>query len=107
MRFLSAPWAGLLGEGAWLRHARHANARAVSLAEKLRGALGVEPVFPVQGNALFVRLPEKLVADLHARGWHFYRFIDPDVYRLMCSWAMTEATIDEFVGEVRACHSGG
>src|SRR6266481_3105339 len=28
MRFLSAPWVGLLQEGAWLRHARHANTMA-------------------------------------------------------------------------------
>jgi threonine aldolase len=28
MRFLSAPWTGLLKDGAWLKHARHANAMA-------------------------------------------------------------------------------
>ena len=32
MRFLSAPWVGVLEEGAWLRHARHANACAQRLA---------------------------------------------------------------------------
>src|SRR5678816_2515392 len=26
MRFLSAPWVGMLKDGAWLRHAKHANA---------------------------------------------------------------------------------
>src|SRR5262249_50478977 len=31
MRFLSAPWVGLLQDGAWLRHARHANAMAQRL----------------------------------------------------------------------------
>ena len=28
MRFLSAPWTGMLKDGAWLRHARHSNAMA-------------------------------------------------------------------------------
>ena len=31
MRFLSAPWLGMLKDGAWLRHARHANAMAKRL----------------------------------------------------------------------------
>ena len=101
MRFLAAPWAGLLADGVWLRNAERANAAA----EKLAGALGdfpaLKPVFPRQANAVFLRMPEKLVADLHARGWHFYKFLEPDVYRLMCSWAATDEVIDAFVAEVR------
>ncbi len=31
MRFLAAPWVGMLQDGAWLRHARHANAMAALL----------------------------------------------------------------------------
>ena len=31
MRFLSAPWVGMLQDGAWLRHAGHANAMAKRL----------------------------------------------------------------------------
>src|SRR6266705_1280286 len=36
MRFLSAPWVGLLQDAAWLRHAGHANAMARRLETKLR-----------------------------------------------------------------------
>ena len=43
MRFLSAPWVGLLGDGGWLRNAQHSNAMAALLARKLRDALGVVP----------------------------------------------------------------
>jgi hypothetical protein len=32
MRFLAAPWVGVLEDGAWLRHAAHANAMAARLA---------------------------------------------------------------------------
>jgi threonine aldolase len=35
MRFLSAPWVGMLKDGAWLRHAQHANAMAAYLEESL------------------------------------------------------------------------
>ena len=37
MRFLSAPWVGLLQDGAWLRHAKHANAMAQRLDAAIRG----------------------------------------------------------------------
>jgi threonine aldolase len=36
MRFLSAPWLGILEDGAWLRHAAHANAMARRLAAAWR-----------------------------------------------------------------------
>ncbi|MFN2508388.1 MAG: low specificity L-threonine aldolase [Chthoniobacterales bacterium] len=101
MRFVTAPWVGLLTGAVWLRNAQHANASAAALARKLREAVGLEPVFPCEANAIFLRLPEKVVAQLHARGWRFYKFIEPDIYRLMCSWAVTERAIDEFVADVK------
>jgi threonine aldolase len=105
MRFLAAPWAGLLSGGAWLRNAQRANAGAASLATKLRDVLGVEPVFPRQANAVFLRLQSPLVEQLHVRGWHFYKFLEPDVYRLMCSWAASEEMIDAFIADVQRVRS--
>jgi threonine aldolase len=102
MRFLAAPWAGLLSGGAWLENARRANASAASLARKLREVHEFEIVVPQQANAIFLRMSEALVAQLHERGWHFYKFVEPDVYRLMCSWGVSEQVLDEFVADVRA-----
>jgi threonine aldolase len=101
MRFLAAPWTGLLSGGVWLENARHANGCAKMLAEKLTAVLGIEPAFPREASAVFVRLPGKLVERLHARGWHFYKFIEPDVFRLMCSWSVTERDIDDFIADVK------
>jgi threonine aldolase len=100
MRFLAAPWSGLLQDNVWLQNARRANERAQMLAEKLT-ALGLKLAFPREASAVFLRLPERLVGQLHGRGWHFYKFIEPDVYRLMCSWSVTEKEIDDFVGDVK------
>ena len=55
MRFLSAPWVGLLESGAWLRNAQHANACAKRLASKIEGLPGVQLNFPVEANAVFLR----------------------------------------------------
>jgi threonine aldolase len=100
MRFLAAPWAGLFNHGAWIENARHSNKCAQLLAQKLAPVLGTEPLFPCEANAVFLRLPEQLVAQLHHRGWRFYKFVEPDVYRLMCAWSTTEQQIDDFVGDV-------
>ncbi len=100
MRFLAAPWLGLLTGDAWLRNAQHANRAARGLASRLRKGAGIESVFPVEANAVFVSMNERLASGLHARGWRFYQFIEPDVYRLMCSWATTEQDISDFVGDV-------
>jgi threonine aldolase len=102
MRFIAAPWAGLLTDGVWLRNAQQANASAASLAQRLREVAGLEPAFPRQANAVFLSMPEQLVTQLHARGWHFYKFLEPDIYRLMCSWATMPRVIDEFIADVQA-----
>jgi threonine aldolase len=100
MRFLAAPWVGLLEGEAWIENARHANESAKILCDQLAPLLG-RPVFPCEASALFFRMPEALVAALQNRGWHFYKFIEPDVYRLMCSWATTPQQIGDFVHDVR------
>ena len=100
MRFLAAPWIGLLGNGVWLRNAQHANAKARKLAERLQRDAKIDIVLPVEANAVFVRLPEVIVRNLQTRGWHFYKFIEPDVYRLMCSWATADAEIDRLIADV-------
>jgi threonine aldolase len=103
MRFLAAPWSGVLADNVWLENARHANERAKQLAHKLSAVLGRPPAFPCQANAVFFRMPETLARKLHERGWRFYKFIEPDIYRLMCSWSVSERDIDDFVDEVKSC----
>jgi len=102
MRFLAAPWAGLLNEGVWLRNARHANEAARELAQGLRNEAGIESVFPVESNAVFVQLDVQLAQGLQARGWRFYKFMEPDIYRLMCSWSTNKEDISMLIGDLVA-----
>ena len=102
MRFLAAPWLGLLTDGVWLKNAKHSNNLARMLADRLRNEAKIDIVFPVEANAVFLRMNEHLVRELHGRGWHFYKFIEPDIYRLMCSWSVTDRDIADFVAEVVA-----
>jgi len=100
MRFLAAPWMGLLKGDIWLWNAQQANRAARELARRLQGNANVEIVFPVEANAVFARMNNELVRGLEARGWRFCKFIEPDVYRLMCSWATTECDIESFIRDV-------
>lgn len=102
MRFLAAQWLGLLTGDAWLRNAQHANGAANFLASHLQKEAGIDSIFPVEANAVFVSLDERLAGGLHERGWRFYKFIEPDVYRLMCSWSTTEEEISSFIADVLA-----
>src|SRR5437879_4980363 len=102
MRFLAAPWLGLLTDGVWLKNAKHSNNLARMLADRLRNEAKIDIVFPVEANAVFLRMNEHLVRELHGRGWDFYYFIEPDIYRVICSWSVTGRDIADFVAEVVA-----
>ena len=101
MRFLAAPWVGMLEQGALLRNAGHANRMAHLLAEELLSVASITLVHPVQANAVFVQMPESLVDRLHAAGWHFYTFIGSGHARFMCSWQSREDEISAFGVELR------
>lgn len=102
MRFLSAPWLGLLKNDTWLRNARHSNTMAQRLAEGLQSLPGVEICHPVESNAVFVRFPLGVAEQLHRRGWHFYTgVVSPGESRLMCSWDTTPEDVDSFLADLR------
>jgi threonine aldolase len=89
-RFYAAPFIGMLAGHAFLRHAEHANA----MARKLAAAMPFRITHPVEANAVFVEMDDARLAALHAQGWFAYRFLDGSV-RFMCSWATTEAAVEE------------
>ena len=102
MRFLSAPWAGMLRDGAWLKRAAHANAMAARLAAGLQQLPSAKLLFPRQANAVFVELPPLIVDGLWRRGWLFYTFMDRAGCRLMCAWDTTEADVDDFLTDLKS-----
>lgn len=100
MRYISAPWCGLLTDDTWLKNARHANACAERLERGLRGIDRVSLRYPRQANGVFVDLPETTQAALREKGWKFYNFIG-GCSRLMCSWSTSEEQVDRFLRDVR------
>ena len=100
MRFLAAPWIGMLENGAWLRNAAHANACAQQLANGLGKIPGITLAHPCQANTVFVQMSPAIAAGLRARGWHFYDFIGSGCARLMCSWETQPRDVETFINDV-------
>ena len=101
MRFAGAQWAAVLRDGAWLRHAAHANRQARVLAAGLQ-RLGYVLIAPTEANGVFVEFAPPVVAALVARGWQFYRFVGAHGYRLMCAWDTRDEDIAAFLADAAA-----
>jgi threonine aldolase len=101
MRFLAAPWVGMLAEGAWLRYARHANDMAALLESELRKIPEVSLLFPREANSVFAQLPLTAADRLREQGWRFYTFIGQGGARLMCSWDTTEEDVLALAAGIR------
>jgi threonine aldolase len=106
MRFLSAPWIGLLSGSVWLKNAEHANRCARFLHDELKKIKGMKIMFPVEANSVFVEMPLAMINRLHEIGWRFYTFIGEGGVRLMCSWDTTDEDIRMFVEDVSAVAQG-
>lgn len=98
MRYLSAQLLAGLDGGRWLRWAAHANAQAKRLADGLAQLPGAEPVFPVEANEVFVRLPLAVREALRAAGFGFYDWPGlSDGIRLVTAWNTDPADVDRFL----------
>ncbi len=101
MRFISAPWLGLLEGGTWLKNARQANDCAALLADELAAIDGISIIYPRQANSVFVQMPETVAAALRAAGWYFYSFIGSGGARFMCSWQTSREDVLQLAKAVR------
>lgn len=95
-RYLSAPWLGLLADDAMVVRAAHANA----MARRLAAAMPFPLRHPNEVNAVFVDMDETAHRRLFEAGWQVYRVLDGSV-RFMCSWATTEAVVDELAATLK------
>ena len=100
MRFITAPWVGMLESGAWLKNAAHANACARRLVAQIKDIPGVAPMFPVEANSVFLRAAPEVLEGLRAKGWRFYTFIGGGG-RFMFAWDADPARVDALAADIR------
>ncbi|MDB5339447.1 MAG: Threonine aldolase [Planctomycetaceae bacterium] len=108
MWMATAPIVGLLRGGQeceFLTNAMHSNEMAQLLAKRIRCIFndldGTTDViaYPVEANAVFVKLRDDVLNSLRTRGWVINDFIGGNP-RLMCSWATTHEDIEDLVADL-------
>ena len=99
MAYLTAPIVSCL------KSLVHNNAeRGNQCAQDLAAAFqlrGIEPAFPVEANAVFVRLSEPQRAGLRERGWVFYDFV-ANTQRFVCHWATQRSDIEALIDDLES-----
>jgi threonine aldolase len=100
-RFISAQLLALIEDGLWLELAGHANTMAKRLEAGLLGVGGVQILYPVEANAVFVTLPPRVAETLLGKGHAFYAWPleGENGYRLVTSFATTEAEVAGFIAD--------
>jgi len=99
MRYLSAPWKDWLGDALYEKHSRNALACAQLLTKLAAPLPGVEILYPVEANSVFLRLPPAANEHLQRQGWKYYHFIGGGA-RFMCSWQTTEADVRDLIADL-------
>ena len=102
MRFLAAPWVGMLESGAWLTNATHANRCATYFAEQIASIPNVTIASPVNANTVFLMAADDILSRLRGRGWKFYTFIG-GAARIMFAWDSDMERVDALARDIREC----
>ncbi|MFI6509793.1 threonine aldolase family protein [Streptosporangium sp. NPDC050855] len=106
MRFVSVQLTALLTDELWRDNAAHANAMAHRLAEGIADLPGVSLRYPVQSNAVFPILPEKVIAELMQRYLFHVWDAAENVVRWVTAFDTTPEHIDTFVADIRLAVQG-
>lgn len=100
MRFVAAQFEAWLENGRWLELAAHANAMASELAKGLSAVPGAKLLHPVEGNEVFIDLPQETVDALNAVNAGFYPWPHGG-YRFVTSWSTRPEAVGELVKAAR------
>lgn len=73
-RFIGAQFCSWLKNDHWLELATHANNMACDLSIALKELPFIKPVWPVQGNEVFMVMPKKVISYAQSQGAVFYEW---------------------------------
>ena len=101
MRFIAAQFKAYFTDDLWKRNAEHSNAMARQLYNAIKDEKGLDVVYPVQANGVFVRLPRQVWTELQ-KHYFFYDWDEDDnVVRFMCSFDTTTEDIVSFADTLK------
>lgn len=99
-RFIAAQFLEFLGTDLWIENSIHANLMAKKLADRLSTSKYCEITQPTQSNAVFVKIPKKMVAPLRSDAFFYVWNEHTFECRLMTTWDTTDNEVLEFADAV-------
>ncbi|MFP4112824.1 MAG: threonine aldolase family protein [Spirochaetota bacterium] len=100
MRYIAAQFAALYGGDLWRELATHANAMAAMLARKLAPIPEIEIAYPVEANAVFARVPRRIIKRVQDELYFYVWDEEASIVRFMCSYDTTESDVEKLVAAV-------
>lgn len=101
MRFIAAQFKAYFTDDLWKRNAEHSNAMARQLYNAIKDEKGLDVVYPVQANGVFVRLPREVWTRLQEKYFFYDWDEDDNVVRFMCSFDTTTEDIVSFADTLK------
>lgn len=106
MRYLSAQFIALLESGLWIENSRRAMEMAHYLKDTLSFCCGLKIVYPVEANAVFAILDQKIIETLH-KEIPFAIWDQPTgLARFMCSFDTQKEDIDHLAKRINELSGG-
>ena len=102
MRYIAAQFSAFLENDLWKENARHANMMAHKLYSAVKDIPGVKVTRPVESNAVFARIPSRIIPALQEEFFFYVWDEDLSEVRWMCSFDTTEADIESFSSLLRS-----
>ncbi|MFO1081847.1 MAG: low specificity L-threonine aldolase [Reyranellaceae bacterium] len=105
LRVLSAQLDAYLADGLWLDNARHANTMARLLVAGLTPLKGVQLLYPVEANEIFVILPPRMHDALQAAGAQYHPWPSDRpgerAYRLVTAFDTAPTDVETFLSTAK------
>ncbi len=105
MRYIAAQFEAYLKDDLWRKNAMHANRMAQKLYQAVSSIPGVEITQKVEANAVFAKIPSRLVPLLQEQYFFYVWDESTSEVRWMCSFDTEEADIEGFVKLLRSLMS--
>jgi threonine aldolase len=96
MRYIAAQFELFLENELWKKNALHANRMARRLHDEVRTIPGIEITQKVESNAVFARIPSRLIPVLQQQYFFYVWDESTSEVRWMCSYDTSEEDIDGF-----------
>lgn len=102
MRYVSAQLDAYLSDDLWLKLAGHANEMAAHLVAGLKDVDGIELLYPVQANEIFLHMSDEFASAMHEADIEFHCWPKPGVYRLVTAHCTRAEEVDAFLAAARS-----